>query len=106
MADANVNSTASNGVFSSLPPIQVEYYPDTQTLHVHNGLETSDGETVTEGLTGFYDADGNLAGFLLWSDAETILKPFVDAILAKRDAEVEEQDGQESLNSGVLIAQE
>lgn len=106
MADENVNPAVPNGAHRSLPPIQVEYYPDTQTLHVHNGLGTSDGETVSEGLTGFYDAKGNLAGFLIWSDAETLLKPFVDAILAKREADVEEQDGRDSLDSGLLIAQE
>lgn len=106
MADINVNPTVPNGVYEPLPPIQVEYYPDTQTLHIHNGLGTSDGETVSEGLTGYYDAKGNLAGFLIWSDAETILKPFVDAILAKREANVAEQDGQDSLSSGLLIAQE
>ena len=107
MADIDVNPDASNGAHRPLPPIQVEYYPDTRTLHVHNGLGTSDGETVSEGLTGFYDAKGNLAGFLIWSDAEVLLKPFVDAISAKRGAaKFEEQDGQGSLDSGLLIAQE
>ena len=87
----NVSPAASNGVFSSLPPIQVEYYPDTQTLHIHNGLGTSDGETVSEGLTGFYDAEGSLAGFLIWCNAETLLKPVIDAVLERRARENEEE---------------
>ena len=103
MADANVNPTAPNGVYRPLPPIQVEYWPDTQTLHIHNGLGTSDGETVSEGLTGFYDAEGNLAGFLLWCDAETLLKPFLDAVLKKRGIDIDEQD---SLSSELLVAQD
>ena len=87
----DVNPAPTKGFFGSLPPIQVEYYPDTQTLHIHNGLETSDGETVSEGLTGFYDAEGNLAGFLIWCNAEELLKPFVDAILEKKMAEREKE---------------
>ena len=94
------------GLEEGLPALDVKYFPDTQTLSIYTDRECHEGETLGDGLVVFYDSDDKVAGFLVTYDAETILKPFVDAILAKRDAEVEEQDGQESLNSGVLIAQE
>ena len=107
MADANVEpTTAPNGVYESLPPLKVEYWPDTQTLHIHNGLETSDGETVAPNLAAFYDADGFVAGFLVMHDAETLLKPFLDAVLKKRGISIDGRDGQDSLNSGVPAARE
>ena len=60
----------------------MEYTPETRTLSIHNGLWTSDGETITKELAVFYDAEGHVAGFVLES-AESLLEPFLDAILSK-----------------------
>jgi hypothetical protein len=65
-----------------LQKVRVFYAPDTRTLSIHNGLTTSDGEEIAEGLTVFYDRDGTPAGFVLES-AELLLKPFLDAVRAK-----------------------
>ena len=51
-------------------------------LSIHNGLWTSDGETITKELTVFYDAEGHPAGFVL-DTAELQLKPFLDAVRTK-----------------------
>ena len=60
----------------------VHYAPDSHMLSIHNGLWTSDGETITKELTVFYDAEGHPAGFVL-DTAEFQLKPFLDAVRAK-----------------------
>ena len=65
-----------------LPKLIVHYAPDSQMLSIHNGLWTSDGETITKELTVFYDAEGHPAGFVL-DTAEFQLKSFLDAVRAK-----------------------
>ena len=65
-----------------LPEVIVSYSPDTQTLSVHNGAGTADGEDIARGLTVFYDAEGNVAGFVLES-TELLLKPLLDVVLSK-----------------------
>ena len=65
-----------------LPEVIVSYSPDTQTLSVNNGAGTADGEDIARGLTVFYDAEGNVAGFVLES-TELLLKPLLDVVLSK-----------------------
>jgi hypothetical protein len=50
-----------------LPEVIVSYSADTQTLSIHSGAGTADGEDMARGLTVFYDAEGNVAGFVLES---------------------------------------
>lgn len=68
------------------PAINVEYFPDTQTLVVDIGKKWGEGEQIGKEFVVFYDHDNNVAGFTLDS-AEAWLKPFVDAILAKQRGE-------------------
>ena len=66
----------------------VQYHPDTQTLHIENGLPLTEGEDIAEGITVFYAVTQGDQGICEVSGitidfAEHLLKPFVDAILAK-----------------------
>ena len=65
-----------------LPEVIVSYSADTQTLSIHNGAGTADGEDMARGLTVFYDAEGNVAGFVLES-TELLLKPLLDVVLSR-----------------------
>ena len=97
----------SGSMDEGLPELEVKYFPDTQTLSVYTDRECHEGETLSSGFAVFYDSDDKAAGFLVMYDAERLLKPFVDAILAKRGIDTDEQqDRQDSSDSGVLIAQE
>ena len=72
---------------SELQPT-VLYYPDTQTLVIENGERRADGEHVAKGVMVFYAAgegeefDHDVSALTI-ANAESTLKPFVDAILAK-----------------------
>ena len=68
-----------------LPEVIVSYSADTQTLSIHNGAGTADGEDMARGLTVFYDAEGNVAGFVLES-TELLLKPLLDVVLYRNGA--------------------
>jgi uncharacterized protein YuzE len=61
-----------------------EYFPDTGTLYVDNGKPFGEGETIARNLVVFYDRENEneVVGMMI-DHAETVLKPFVDAILAK-----------------------
>ena len=50
-----------------------------------NGKPFGDGETIAKGLVVFYDRENEseVVGLCIEFDAETVLKPFVNAILAK-----------------------
>ena len=69
-----------------LPKVGSQYFPDTETLIVDIGKPWGEGEDIGHGLTVFYDRDNNVAGFTL-ECAELLLKPFVDAVLAKSRGE-------------------
>ena len=66
----------------------VLYYTDTQTLVIENGRRRAEGEQIAKGITAFYAAtegepdECEVSGITI-ENAETTLKPFVDAILAK-----------------------
>jgi hypothetical protein len=68
-----------------LPEVIVSYSADTQTLSIHSGAGTADGEDMARGLTVFYDAEGNVAGFVLES-TELLLKPLLDVVLYRNGA--------------------
>ena len=75
---------------SELKPA-VLYYPDTQTLFIENGRSRAEGEHVAKGVMVFYAATtgaelDHAVSALTIEHAETTLKPFVDAILAKYGA--------------------
>ena len=70
---------------NALPEPRAEYYPEEGILYVDNGKPFGDGETIAKGLVVFYDQENEseVVGLCIEFDAETVLKPFVDAILAK-----------------------
>ena len=68
-----------------LPEPRSEYYQEEGILYVDNGKPFGEGETIARGLVVFYDRenDDEVVGMCIETDAESVLKPFVDAILAK-----------------------
>ncbi len=67
-----------------LPKATVVYIPETQTLYIENGQVREDAEEMADGVLVYYDKDdGASAVALNIEQAEVVLKPFVDAILAK-----------------------
>ena len=62
----------------------VKYYPETETLYITNGKPLGEGDNVAKDVVAFYDKDNECEVVGLYIEcAESVLKPFVDAILAK-----------------------
>ena len=59
-------------------------FPGNRTLYVDRGKPFGEGETIAKNLVVFFDQDNEneVIGIMI-EHAETVLKPFVDAILAK-----------------------
>ena len=74
-------------VWQSPPPAIVEYNPELQILFIWTGEKSAAGEEIAEGITVHYDKDDDddrcSAVAIHIDSAEHVLKPFVDAILAK-----------------------
>ena len=74
-------------VRASLPPALVEYHTDGQILLIENGQKSAAGEEISENIIIHYDKDNDdersSAVAIRIDRAEYVLKPFVDAILAK-----------------------
>ena len=59
-------------------------YLVSDTLFIQTSRAFREGEEIARGVTVFYDKDdGNTVVGLMIDHAETVLQPFVDAILAK-----------------------
>ena len=65
-----------------LPAVVEEYCRETDTLIIHFGAELASRKPVARGLTVFYDAAGQVAGFRL-QPARTCLQPLTAAVRAK-----------------------
>ncbi len=69
------------------PPARVEYDPKAQILRIENGQSSQVGEEIAEDVIVHYDKDDDHAPAsavaIRIDRAEVVLKPFVDAILAK-----------------------
>ena len=62
----------------------VKYYADTETLYVANGKPLGEGDNVAKDVVVFYDKENECEVVGLTIEcAEEVLKPFVEAILAK-----------------------
>ena len=62
----------------------VRYFPETQSLWIDSGRSLGEGETIANGVVVFYGKeDDSVAEGVRIELAEHILKPFVDAIIAK-----------------------
>ena len=78
-------------LWESLPNAEVKYSPESQTLYISNGKPARIGEEIAKWVVVFTDespesddnAEANSAVAIQIDDAEAVLKPFVDAILAK-----------------------
>ena len=67
-----------------LPKATVVYIPETQTLYIENGRVREDAEEMADGVLVYYDKDDEASAVALnIEQAEVVLRPFVDAILAK-----------------------
>lgn len=70
-----------------LPKANVIYEPQRQVLFIENGESSEVGEEMAKGVLVFYDKDVDdaptSAVAIRIDRAEVVLKPFVDAILAK-----------------------
>lgn len=68
-------------------PARVEYDPKGQILRIENGQSSEAGEEIAEDVIVHYDRDDDdapaSAVAIRIDRAEVVLKPFVDAILAK-----------------------
>lgn len=68
-------------------PAQVEYIPESQVLFIENGQDSAVGDDFAEHIIVHYDNDDVAMPTSLTAiridHAEYVLKPFVDAILAK-----------------------
>ena len=68
----------------------VRYFPETQSLWIEGGKQLGEGETITSGVVVFYNKeDDTLAEGVRIELAEHVLKPFVDAIIAKYGTKLE-----------------
>ena len=70
-----------------LPKAKVIYEPEYQVLYIANGQPDAVGEEMANGVLVLYDKDADneptSAVAIRIDCAEVVLKPFVDAILAK-----------------------
>lgn len=80
-----VESTVNHPWMESLQPANVSYLV-SDTLFIQTDEPFVEGEEIAQGVTIFYGKEnGNQVVGIMIDGAEDILKPFVDAILAKRD---------------------
>ena len=72
------------------PEPVVRYFPETQSLWIDSGKSLGEGETIAKGVVVFYGKDDDTAAEGVRIElAEHVLKPFVDAIIARYAANPE-----------------
>ena len=77
---------------SELEPV-VKYFPETQSLWIDSGKQLGEGETIAKGVVIFYNKeDGMVAEGVRIELAEPVLKPFVEAIVAKYSAKPDQAE--------------
>lgn len=68
----------------ALSEATVKYWAADQVLEILNGKSLGEGEEIAQFITVFYDRENENEVVAIRLDfAESVLKPFVDAILAK-----------------------
>ena len=68
----------------ALPKPTVVYVAETETLYIENGRVREDAEEMADGVLVYYGKHDEASAVALCIEpAEIVLKPFVDAILAK-----------------------
>ncbi len=78
-----------------MPSALVEYHPEGQILLIENGQMSAAGEEMAQDVIVHYDKDEpnapSSAVAIRIDRAEYVLKPFVDAILAKYGVKQEQE---------------
>lgn len=84
-----MGNPVSQADWTPAQPAQVEYIPESQVLFIENGQDSAIGDDFAEHIIVHYDDDdddvaapASLTAIRI-DHAEYVLKPFVDAILAK-----------------------
>ena len=98
----------AQAVWQALPNANVQYSPETQTLYIGNGQPARMGDEFAKWVVVFTDEDpeadqdaaANVAAIQI-DAAESVLKPFVDAILAKYGVKPEAAPSAASKSSAV-----
>ena len=79
--------TVKHAASRILPEARVVYEPEYQVLDIYNGQPSEVGEEMARGIHVMYERDfddaPNAAVTILVTSAESVLKPFVDSILAE-----------------------
>ena len=80
-------------IWESPPPALVEYYPEGEVLRIETGHKSAAGQEMAKDIIAYYDKDEpdeqcSVVAIRIDS-AEYVLKPFVDAILAKYGVKLE-----------------
>ena len=75
----------SNSQDANTPPeAVVKYWAADKVLEIHNGKPLGDGEEIAQFITVFYDRDNENEVVAVRLDfADSVLKPFVDAVSAE-----------------------
>ena len=69
---------------ASMPKPEVVYIPESQILYIENGQLRDEAEEMARNTLIYYGKEDETSAVAIRIDrAETVLKPFVDAILAK-----------------------
>ena len=90
--------TVNHPARESKSPAIVEYYPEFHILFIWSGQKSAAGEEFASDITVHYDKDEDNEPSLVVAihidSAELLLRPFADAILAKRGIWREPESGQ------------
>lgn len=92
---ADLEATAKYPLWKSPPPARVEYNPERDSLFIDSGRPGVASQEMAENIIVHYDKDKPdeqcSAVAIRIGSAESVLKPFVDAILAKYGVKQEEE---------------
>ena len=76
-------------VVTPLPKATVKYTPESQVLYFENGSIREDASDMAQNIIAYYGKEDETEVVAIRIDhAEIVLKPFVDAILAKYGVKV------------------
>lgn len=92
----------------ALSEATVKYWATDQVLEIHNGKPLGDGEEIAQFITVFYDRECEDEVVAVRIDhTEYVLKPFVDAILAKYGVSLDTAQihKQAKVKAGVEVAE-
>lgn len=71
-------------IMNPLPKATVKYTPESQVLYFENGVTREDAGEMAQNILAYYGKEDETEVVAIRIDhAEIVLKPFVDAILAK-----------------------